>query len=653
MQSTRARTNVLQRGVSSQGERDRDADGVSGTADGVGRDFSRIPPHATMSVPVQAKLRVSQPSDAHERQADRVAATVMGAGDAERAPGRSAIVPVHGSMSSLEANAALRGLRGAGHPLPASERQFFDPRFGANFSPVRIHTDSHADRAARAINARAFTLNNHVAFRSGEYTPNSTASRHLLAHELTHVIQQGASSSSLVLPRQFAATTIARSDEPQSVESDVARIEDLLSYGLFDWAITDADAIEALEILSNLPPSLQAAALRRINIGRLEENLPQTHRPILEGILTRVGRPPTTVSETVTQIQDLLSYGVFDWAITDSDAQEALRLLTSLPPAEQQRVVLVINYRRLYENLSDPADRARLESIRGPAEAHERTELANMEAHRERARRILDQIKTRADAMTLPAPSASGRFESFLSSEYLRPYCQNPSSDAASTAITEMTIEGAGGFSKYGYGLLRDMAERAGRRGIGYIDSPSFLGAPVPGSVAGGRFMDPWSQGPNPTDIMHFAAGIKWHWAPTALVQWYFIHYEKTTNEGWHLFGLDALNDVIAEEGGRLLAEDLSGAAAACGSGLIDLDPYFQRGRAFLRGELSESRLNRIAMRVHQPRMVVETGRGVHSAALWNATLMEQVMAGRSDGQILASPDARILTLLYHLLRVG
>jgi len=94
-----------------------------------------------------------------------------------------------------------------------------------------------------------------------------------------------------------------------SVESDAARIESLLSYGIFDWAITDEDAIEALETFSNLPTSMQEAVLRRINIGRLRENLPQTHQHILKKILAQVGgEPAVNVCTTVEHIQDLLSY---------------------------------------------------------------------------------------------------------------------------------------------------------------------------------------------------------------------------------------------------------------------------------------------------------------------------------------------------------
>jgi peptidoglycan hydrolase-like protein with peptidoglycan-binding domain len=83
-----------------------------------------------------------------------------------------------------------RALTSGGQPLPASERRYFEPRFGADLGRVRVHADAGADRLARAISAEAFTIGTHVAFRDDRYAPGTTAGRRLLAHELTHVQQQ-------------------------------------------------------------------------------------------------------------------------------------------------------------------------------------------------------------------------------------------------------------------------------------------------------------------------------------------------------------------------------------------------------------------------------------------------------------------------------
>jgi len=87
-------------------------------------------------------------------------------------------------------NSDIQSLQGGGQPLSRSERSFFEPRFGADFSGVRIHSNMKAANTARSINARAFTNGPNIIFGAGEYAPDASAGRKLLAHELTHVVQQ-------------------------------------------------------------------------------------------------------------------------------------------------------------------------------------------------------------------------------------------------------------------------------------------------------------------------------------------------------------------------------------------------------------------------------------------------------------------------------
>jgi hypothetical protein len=97
-------------------------------------------------------------------------------------------------------SAQLQGLRGSGQPLPASERAFFEPRFGADFSAVRVHSGGQAAQAARSVQAKAFTAGQDLIFNAGQYAPGSNRGRKLLAHELTHVIQQRGGHSENVQP---------------------------------------------------------------------------------------------------------------------------------------------------------------------------------------------------------------------------------------------------------------------------------------------------------------------------------------------------------------------------------------------------------------------------------------------------------------------
>ncbi|HMN20305.1 MAG TPA: DUF4157 domain-containing protein [Ottowia sp.] len=144
---------------------------------------------------LQAKLAIGAADDAFEREADAIAARVMsgGTGAASTAPlavqrvarRPSAAGPVEMAPAQVE-----QVIASAGQPLDDRTRAFFEPRFGHDFRRVRIHGDSAAARSAAQVRARAYTVGEHVVFGSGQYAPNSVAGRALLAHELTHVLQQ-------------------------------------------------------------------------------------------------------------------------------------------------------------------------------------------------------------------------------------------------------------------------------------------------------------------------------------------------------------------------------------------------------------------------------------------------------------------------------
>jgi hypothetical protein len=90
--------------------------------------------------------------------------------------------------SGLESR--INSMKGGGQPLPESTCAFFEPRFGYGFGQVRVHKDSQAAEAAHAVNARAFTVGRDIVFGAGRYAPETTEGRRLLAHELTHIVQQ-------------------------------------------------------------------------------------------------------------------------------------------------------------------------------------------------------------------------------------------------------------------------------------------------------------------------------------------------------------------------------------------------------------------------------------------------------------------------------
>ncbi|NOZ70117.1 MAG: DUF4157 domain-containing protein [Deferribacteres bacterium] len=96
-----------------------------------------------------------------------------------------------GSAPTVDLQTRLNSLRGSGQPLPDTDRSFMERRFGADFSGVRVHTDSNAVQMNRQLNAQAFTHGRDIYFGAGRYSPGTSSGRRLLAHELTHVVQQG------------------------------------------------------------------------------------------------------------------------------------------------------------------------------------------------------------------------------------------------------------------------------------------------------------------------------------------------------------------------------------------------------------------------------------------------------------------------------
>lgn len=149
---------------------------------------------------VQAKLTINQPGDRYEQEADHVAQQVMRMTEASpitrQAPSPDAprVQRKHVDTSGLgqaEATPTVHEvLRSPGAPLDAGTRAFMEPRFGQDFSRVRVHSGALAEQSARDINARAYTAGHDIVFGAGELSPASCGGRGLLAHELAHVIQQ-------------------------------------------------------------------------------------------------------------------------------------------------------------------------------------------------------------------------------------------------------------------------------------------------------------------------------------------------------------------------------------------------------------------------------------------------------------------------------
>lgn len=230
---------------------------------------------------VQPKLTVSRSDDPYEKQADKVANEVM------RKPAEGSPIAVTAINTAVQRRCTqceeeetvqtakqrdsdlsgghltasqLHAGTSAGHKLSESERTFFEPRFGHDLSGVRIHTGTLSNQLAQQISARAFTHGNDIVFAAGHYQPETRAGRRLLAHEITHVLQQRGNSDSGIVARE----PVCSMDDADAYSSEdyysTANMEDealecradddtpVLEEGL-DFASVDVSALSDYELL--------------------------------------------------------------------------------------------------------------------------------------------------------------------------------------------------------------------------------------------------------------------------------------------------------------------------------------------------------------------------------------------------------------------
>jgi len=162
-------------------------------------DLSLISIHPKERATIQPKLTTSTPGDPCEQQAERIAEQVMRMTEPhlqrKSEPGEHVADGVQKLVTPPRSMLGNNKAASGGKPLPDSTRTFFETRFGYDFSHVRIHTEAEAARQAHNLNARAFTSGSDLVFAAGEYYPHSWSGRKLIAHELTHTIQQSRTST--------------------------------------------------------------------------------------------------------------------------------------------------------------------------------------------------------------------------------------------------------------------------------------------------------------------------------------------------------------------------------------------------------------------------------------------------------------------------
>jgi hypothetical protein len=179
---------------------------------GEAEKFSTMPAsRSARGLVIQRKLEVGAVNDPLEHEADSVADKVMRMPDQPFVQRRCAScdeqerrrgvqrkeIATNGSGASASEVPAIvhEALSSSGQPIDTGMRTFMESRFGYDFGHVRVHTDARAAESAQAVNAHAYTVGRNVVFGAGKYAPDTSDGQRLMAHELTHVVQQGGNTS--------------------------------------------------------------------------------------------------------------------------------------------------------------------------------------------------------------------------------------------------------------------------------------------------------------------------------------------------------------------------------------------------------------------------------------------------------------------------
>ena len=155
-------------------------------------------------------------------------------------------------------------LRSPGQPLDVATRAFFEPRFGHDFSAVRIHTDAKAAESAQAVNALAYTVGQDVVFGAGQHAPEANVGRRLMAHELTHVVQQ---AQAIAFPSRLQRSN-GDGEEVDEREVEARQAEETTTAEPTGSEITPT-SVRTVRLL----PALELPNLRVTGVGQAEPTM--------------------------------------------------------------------------------------------------------------------------------------------------------------------------------------------------------------------------------------------------------------------------------------------------------------------------------------------------------------------------------------------
>ena len=228
---------------------------------------------------LQTKLRINEPGDVYEQEADRVAEQVLAKPAHSDVGSAQPRIQRYAGLSNGQIGAAPpsvdRALVSPGWPLEPALRRDMEQRFGHDFSRVSVHSGAMAEQSAQHVDASAYTVGHDIVFGAGQFAPGTLEGRRLIAHELTHVVQQGGAAHTvqrapIVAPAAGATKpTATKLGGPKAISSSFNSYVDLFN-GFFQ--------------------DLAAAAINRGGAGldsaRFGGDLSASHRSLLSRVRT-------------------------------------------------------------------------------------------------------------------------------------------------------------------------------------------------------------------------------------------------------------------------------------------------------------------------------------------------------------------------------
>ena len=291
---------------------------------------------------IQTKLTVGSSDDPYEREADTMADRIMRMAEPNfiqrkcaecekeeelhRMPISQATTPFlqakNETIVSANVTTSIQSSKGGGSAMGADINSFMSTRFGHDFSSIKIHTDSRAIQLNRDLNAKAFTVGNDVYFNQGQYQPQSFEGKKLLAHELTHTLQQGNGSGDL------STSAIQMQEDPrveaireklrqggELTEEDITYLKKQIGQEIVQQLLGGAG-----QITINYDPSREAEDINRRFQGRLELRT--------SGL---IGAAASSLEGTATADIDLVATVATEKAV-----------ITVSPPTERNRMAAMI-----------------------------------------------------------------------------------------------------------------------------------------------------------------------------------------------------------------------------------------------------------------------------------------------------------------------